>query len=185
MPTGANGARRLGVAVELPAPVADVLAEARRRTGDPAAEHMAPHITLVPPVLVPSAALEDVHELVHAAAATVAPFEVHLRGTGTFRPVSEVVFVAVASGIGVLERLAVALRVRPLDPPVHFPYHPHVTLAHDVPGPVLDRVYRELAGFSAQFVVDSFRLYEHDPALLPAPHRNGRRWHPMSDVALG
>lgn len=180
-----NGARRLGVAVELPEPIAGPLAEARRRTGDLAADHMVPHITLVPPVLVPPTDLDEVHELVAAAAATVEPFEVHLRGTGTFQPVSDVVFVAVASGIGALERLAAALRVRPLDPPRHFPYHPHVTLAQDVPGPMLDRVYEELAGFEARFAVDGFRLYEHDPALVPTSNGNGRRWHPLSDIALG
>lgn len=180
-----NGARRLGVAVELPAQIANPLQQARRRAGDPAADHMAPHITLVPPVHVPEADLAEVHELVHSVAADTAAFEVHLRGTGTFRPVSDVVFVAVASGIGALERLAAALRVRPLDPPLHFPYHPHVTLAHDVEGDALDRVYQELAGFEARFAVDSFRLYEHDPALHPVGAGPGRQWHPMTDVPLG
>jgi 2'-5' RNA ligase len=177
--------RRLGVAVELPVAIADPLEAARRRSGDPAADHMAPHITLVPPVQVPEAGLDEVHELLACAAAAVPPFEVHLRGTGTFRPVSDVVFVTVASGIGALERLAAAMRVRPLDPPLHFPYHPHVTLAHDVDGEALDRVYQELSGFEARFAVDSFRLYEHDPADAAPPPAGGRRWHPITDVPLG
>ncbi|MEO6822116.1 MAG: 2'-5' RNA ligase family protein [Candidatus Nanopelagicales bacterium] len=184
MPTRTSAGRRLGVAVELPPAIADPLEAARRRSGDPAADHMAPHITLVPPVHVPGASLDEVHELLASAAAAVRPFEVHLRGTGTFRPVSDVVFVTVASGIGALERLAAALRVRPLDPPLHFPYHPHVTLAHDVTDDALDRVYHELSGFEARFAVDSFRLYEHDPLTAARPD-GGRRWHPVADLSLG
>ena len=40
----------------------------------------------------------------------------HLSGTGTFSPVSEVVFVAVARGIGSCELLANDVRARPARP---------------------------------------------------------------------
>ena len=173
---------RLGVVVDLPEPCRTTLAEVRRRSGDPAADHMSPHITLVPPVLV-SGGLDDAREVLCSAALHVEPFEVHLRGTGTFRPVSDVVFVAIASGIADLERLAAVVRVRPLDPPRKFPFHPHVTVAQDVPHPVLDAVYEELAGFQARFTVTSFRLYEHDQQ-RPC-ERTGRPWRPLLDVALG
>ena len=179
---GAKAERRLGVAVELPADHAAELAAVRRRAGDPAADDMAPHITLVPPVLVPGD-LSDVEQVLQAAAARIAPFEVHLRGTGSFRPVSEVVFVAVAQGISSLELLAAAVRVPPLDPPLHFPYHPHVTVAHDVPTAALDAAYEDLAGFDARFTVSSFRLYEKDPAGR-RPLADGRRWHAILDLPL-
>ena len=39
-----------------------------------------------------------------------------------------------------------------------FPYHPHVTVAHDVPPEALDKVYEVLADFSAMFEVDAFTL---------------------------
>ena len=39
-----------------------------------------------------------------------APFRIHLRGTGTFRPVSPVVFVTVVEGISQCEQLADAVR---------------------------------------------------------------------------
>jgi 2'-5' RNA ligase len=172
--------RLLGVAVELPEPYASVLAEVRRESGDPAADHMAPHITLVPPVLV-TAGDAELDEVLRAGAARVARFDVHLRGTGTFRPVSEVVFVTVAAGIGSLEQLSVALRVHPLDPPRRFPYHPHVTVAMAGPTAALDEVYGRLSGFQARFEVASFRLYEHD---AHEPADGGRRWHPVRDVAL-
>lgn len=172
--------RLLGVAVELPEPYAVALADARRASGDPAADHMAPHITLVPPVLV-TAADEEVDEVLRAAAARIARFDVHLRGTGTFRPVSEVVFVAVAAGIGSLEQLAAELRVRPLDPPRRFPYHPHVTVAMDVPTAALDEAYGRLSDFEARFEVASFRLYEHE---AHEPADEGRRWHAVRDFPL-
>jgi 2'-5' RNA ligase len=173
------------VAVEVPEHLAHVLAQARRESGDPVADEMAPHITLVPPVHVPEHNVPEVHELLSAAARAMDPFEVHLRGTGSFRPVSDVVFVAVASGIGALEKLAAALRVRPLDPPLHFPYHPHVTLAQDVEHETLDRLYHEHAGFEARFEVASFRLYEHAAGCTASPPAGGRRWHAIADVPLG
>ncbi len=177
-----RGSRRIGVAVEVPEPYASTLEQARCAAGDPTAEEMPPHITLVPPVHVPASAT-DLPELLRAAATTIEPFEVHLRGTGTFRPVSEVVFVAVAAGISSLEQLATALRAHPLDPPRRFPYHPHVTVAMDVPGDRLDAAYDSLADFEARFLVHSFRLYEHDGRERPPGAR--RRWHPLADFPLG
>jgi len=60
------------------------------------------------------------------------PFEIQLRGTGSFRPVSPVVFVALAAGISDCERLESAIRRGPLARALKFNYHPHVTVAHDV-----------------------------------------------------
>lgn len=167
--------RRLGVAVELPEPHATVLADVRRATGDRLADQMPPHITLVPPVTV-TGTLTDVEAVLSAAAERAAPFEVHLRGTGSFRPVSDVVFVTVAAGIGGLEQLADSMRVPPLDPPRSFPYHPHVTIAQEVDGAVLDQVFEAWSGFECRFTVDSFRLYEFDAARL--------RWETVTDHPL-
>lgn len=168
--------RRLGVAVELPEPYAATLAEVRRATGDRLADQMPPHVTLVPPVTV-RGSLAEVDAVLADAAGRAAPFEVHLRGTGSFRPVSEVVFVTVATGIGGFEQLAESLRVPPLDPPRAFPYHPHVTVAQEVNGSALDRVFDDLASFEARFTVASFRLYEFDAARL--------RWDAVADHPLG
>jgi 2'-5' RNA ligase len=41
-----------------------------------------------------------------------------------------------------------------------FPYHPHVTIAHDVSDEALDLAYDGLADFVARFVVDAFTLFE-------------------------
>ncbi len=65
----------------------------------------------------------------------------HLRGTGTFRPVSPVVFVTVAEGISGCEQLASSVRRGPLAADLQFPYHPHVTVAHHLDDDTLDRAF--------------------------------------------
>ena len=68
---------------------------------------------------------------------------------------------AVAAGISSCERLAADIRSGPLQRELHYPYHPHVTVAHDVPDAALDAVFEGLASFEARFPVDGFTLYEH------------------------
>ena len=70
-----------------------------------------------------------------AVAARLEPFVVTLVGTGTFRPVSDVVFVQVVDGARACDRLQEQVRTGPLERRLGFPYHPHVTVAHDVPAP--------------------------------------------------
>jgi 2'-5' RNA ligase len=89
-------------------------------------------------------------------------FDIHLRGTGTFRPVSPVVFVTLAEGISGCEVLADAVRQGPLEVELHYPYHPHVTIAHHLDDQALDRAFAELAEFECRFAVDAFSLYAHD-----------------------
>ena len=58
------------------------------------------HITLVPPLEVAEDRLADVERAPGARSPpSAAAFRVHLRGTGTFRPVSPVVFVSLVEGI--------------------------------------------------------------------------------------
>ena len=102
-------------------------------------------------------------------------FRAHLRGTGTFRPVSPVVFVGVVEGISGCEQLAFAVRRGPLAIDVEFPYHPHVTVAHHMTEQVLDRAFSELAGFECEFLVENFWLYVHD---------DQRGWIPTRDFPL-
>jgi 2'-5' RNA ligase len=152
---------RIGVAIAVPEPWGLELERWRASFGDPQAEAIPAHITLLPPTPVDAVGLEAVQAHLAAAAAQVAPFEVHLRGTGTFRPVSPVVFVALASGIAGCERLEARVRRGMLDRALEFPYHPHVTVAHDLQEDVLDEAYDALGGFAARFLVGGFSLYVH------------------------
>jgi 2'-5' RNA ligase len=158
MPT-ANA--RVGVAIAIPDPWGAELEGWRASLGDPQASAIPAHITLLPPTTVLESALGEVESHLACAAGSTAAFEVHLRGTGTFRPVSPVVFVALASGIGGCERLQEHVRRKVLERDLEYPFHPHVTVAHDLPDGVLDEAYDALGAFSARFTVTEFALYVH------------------------
>ena len=152
----------IGVAVAIPEPWATELRDYRAGVGDPMAATVPTHITLVPPTEVSDEELREIECHLEDAAAEVSAFGVHLRGTGTFRPVSPVVFVSLVEGISQCEQLAGAVRRGPLEVELAFPYHPHVTVAHDIADDRLDRAFNELAAFECAFDVDDFRLYVHD-----------------------
>lgn len=134
------------------------------------------HITLAPPTEVDDAALPDVVEHLEEVAQHSSPFGVRIRGTGTFRPVSPVVFVGVVAGIAGCEALAKRVRSGPLHAEPSFPYHPHVTIAHGLADDLLDRAFEEQAGFDATWPVTSFTLYEHT---------SDSGWTPSRELTLG
>jgi 2'-5' RNA ligase len=106
--------------------------------------------------------LSDVQTRLERVADKHHPFEVHLRGTATFRPVSPVVFVVLSEGISECELLSESVRVELEAAEPRFPYHPHVTIAHDVSEEALDLAYYTLQDFDARFTVSTFSLYVHD-----------------------
>ncbi len=161
----------IGVAVAIPEPWATQLQDYRTSIGDTMAATIPTHITLVPPTVVADDELDKIETHLQMAAADVPAFAVHLRGTGTFRPVSPVVFVSVVEGISRFEQLADAVRRGPLAVDLAYPYHPHVTIAHDLADPQLDRAFDELADFDCEFGVDDFHLYVHDHVLGWTPTR--------------
>ncbi|WP_375000444.1 2'-5' RNA ligase family protein [Aeromicrobium sp. CTD01-1L150] len=153
---------QIGVAIAVPEPYGSELRRTRASLGDPQAATVPSHVTLLPPDDVGDSHLVAVREALAQVAARTAPFEMSLQGTGTFRPVSPVVFVAVSRGISETELLASCLREAVKSPPPLFPFHPHVTVAQHLDADGLDRAYCELAGFSCDFTVEEFCLYLHD-----------------------
>src|SRR5699024_10574312 len=79
LPERGAGQTRIGVAVRVPEPFATVLAEARRRSGDPFADVIPPHVTLLGPTVVDVARLDEVHAHLADVAAHAAPFDMILR----------------------------------------------------------------------------------------------------------
>jgi 2'-5' RNA ligase len=165
----------IGVALALPEPWATELQDYRTGLGDATAGLIPTHITLVPPVDLTEDEIGQAETHLAEAAAQTDPFKVHLRGTGTFRPVSPVVFVSVAEGISECEQLASRVRKGPLDVPLQYPYHPHVTVAHHLPDDAMDRAFDELAGFECAFEASQFHLYRH---------HEEHGWRPARDFAL-
>lgn len=165
----------IGVAIAVPEPWGSRLQDYRASLGDKSAHGIPTHITLMPPFEVEPDHQERVHAHLEDAARHHRPFEVHLRGTATFRPVSPVVFITLARGISQCEQLAFSVRRGPLRTELAFPYHPHVTVAHDLDDDLLDRAFDELGDFECSFQVDSFQLYEHD---------RGTGWQPTREIPL-
>jgi 2'-5' RNA ligase len=150
----------IGVAIAVPEPWATELQDYRQDIGDPTADGVPSHITLIPPIDVGDNLAEIEAHLGHAAQQHEG-FRVHLRGTGTFRPVSPVVFIGLAEGISQCEQLAADVRSGPLGLDLSFPYHPHVTVAHHLGDEELDRAFDDLAAFECAFDVSDFHLYVH------------------------
>ena len=155
--------RNIGVAIGIPEPFRSELQDWRERLGDPQAKYIPPHVTLLPPTAVAAELIGSVEDHLRVIARVERPFPIVLRGSGTFRPVSPVVFVPLVAGISDCERLEVQVRSGPLARPSRFNYHPHVTVAHDVPEDVLNRAFADLADYYAEFDCASFQLFEQDP----------------------
>jgi 2'-5' RNA ligase len=168
--------REFGVAIGLPEPIHSELQGWREQLGDPNAAAIPPHITLLPPTALDEYRLHDVEEHLRQVAAAEEPFDVHLRGSSTFRPVSPVVFVPLVEGISGCERVEEQVRAGPLRRSLGFPYHPHVTVAHDVGEEMLDRAFAELASYDARFRVWGFTLFEQGPDKV---------WRPQRDFPFG
>jgi 2'-5' RNA ligase len=154
------GTAVLGIVVPVPEPWAQLLVDWRSKVGDPQAAVVPPHVTLLPPTEVPAGRRPAIAAHLTAVARAHPPFDMHLSGTGTFQPVSDVVFVTVARGIGNCELLAGDVRTGPLERTLSYPYHPHVTVAHDVPPDMLELAYSGLSDLDAEFRVDSFTEFE-------------------------
>jgi 2'-5' RNA ligase len=166
----------IGVSVAVPDPWGSELQEYRVRLGDPTASGIPTHITLMPPIDVDEVLMPAILDHLEAVAAATCSFRTHLRGTGSFRPVSPVVFVNVVQGISSCEVLASAVRRGPLAIDAQYPYHPHVTVAHHLSDDLLDRAFEELSTFECDFTVEQISLYVH---------RDDRGWTPVRDFALG
>jgi 2'-5' RNA ligase len=164
--------RNIGVAIEIPEPYGAELREWRDRLGDPQAQQIPPHVTLLPPTAVRDVALPAIEDHLLRIAAAERSFEIILRGSGTFRPVSPVTFVTLGAGISDCERLQAKVRSGPLTRELRFPYHPHVTVAHDVDDVLLEKGFQELASYGGRFDVSGFTLFEQgtDDVWRPLRH---------------
>jgi 2'-5' RNA ligase len=162
--------RTIGVAIAVPAPFAAQLEGWRERFGDPAAHTIAAHVTLLPPTAVDD--IDAVHAHLAAVSGRHRSFEVELRGTGTFRPLSPVVYVRVASGAEHMVTLERDVRSGPLSRGIRFDYHPHVTVAQDVPEQMLTVAQHTLADYHATFCADAITAFERGSDSVWSPLRH-------------
>ena len=164
-----------GVAITVPEPHGTVLQDARERFGDPMARSIPPHVTLLPPTEIEPQTLDAFTAHLAEVARAHAPFRMGLLGTGTFRPLSPVVFVQVSLGISQCELLEKDVRSGPVERVLEFNYHPHVTVAHHLSEVGLDAAFDELVDFRCTFEVASIELYHQTVDGV---------WRPRSTFAL-
>lgn len=176
LPQAGPGQRILGVALPVPDPHGSRLQELRVALGDPLARQVPAHITLLGPTVVDDADMPAVAEHLRALAARHAPFVVTLSGAGSFRPVSPVVYAALAEGSDACAALERDVRSGILDVPTRFDYHPHVTIAHGLPEESLDEARRRLDGFEARYPILGMSAYLH---------RADGVWHLWDELPLG
>ncbi|MBH1935931.1 2'-5' RNA ligase family protein [Streptomyces sp. AV19] len=156
------GTVTLGVSIAIPEPYGSFLQKRREGFGDPHAHGIPTHVTLLPPTEVDASSLPVIEEHLAEVAALGRPFPMRLSGTGTFRPLSPVVFVNVVEGSAACSWLQKRIRdaAGPLARELQFPYHPHVTVAHGIPEEAMDRAFEELADYEAAWTSAGFALYE-------------------------
>ncbi|HET6270413.1 MAG TPA: 2'-5' RNA ligase family protein [Arthrobacter sp.] len=150
----------IGVILRFPPDIAAELQRWRASFGDPMADVIPAHITLVTTTMTQD--WEATRNHVREVARRQDPFTVTIAGTGSFRPVSPVVFLNVKDGFADCVRLHQQLQTGPLECELPFAYHPHVTIAHDVAPESLDEAETVLEDYRATFPVASMGLYEHD-----------------------
>lgn len=159
-PTIRPGQVYAGVVIELPEPVGRELQDWRASFGDPASYAVPAHITLM--IAPREADWRDVVERVRAVAREREPFRVEIHGTGTFRPVTPVVYLRIQEGAEQCRALHEALHEEQLVSASPFEFHPHVTIAQAVAEEDLDRAQEMLRTYRAGFLVDRIGLYELD-----------------------
>ncbi|OIJ64224.1 2'-5' RNA ligase family protein [Streptomyces mangrovisoli] len=156
------GTVTIGVSIAVPEPHGSLLQERREGFGDAAAQCIPTHVTLLPPTEIDEADLPAVDAHLGQVAGAGRPFPMRLSGTGTFRPLSPVVYVRVAEGAEECGRLQAQVRdgSGPVARELQFPYHPHVTVAHGIEEAAMDRAFAELAEYRADWSCTGFALYE-------------------------
>ncbi|MCX4813292.1 2'-5' RNA ligase family protein [Streptomyces sp. NBC_01239] len=159
------GTVTIGVSIAVPEPHGSLLQERRAGFGDAAAHGIPTHVTLLPPTEVDAAQLPAVEAHLVEVAAAGRPFPMRLSGTGTFRPLSPVVYVQVVEGAAACNWLQKQIRddSGPMARELHFPYHPHVTVAHGIDDALMDRAFEALADYRAEWSCTGFALYEQGP----------------------
>jgi 2'-5' RNA ligase len=156
------GTVTIGVSIAVPEPHGSLLQERRAGFGDAAAHGIPTHVTLLPPTEIDDTELAAVEAHLTEVASAGRPFPMRLSGTGTFRPLSPVVYVRIVEGAEACTWLQKQVRhpSGPIARDLQFPYHPHVTVAHGIDDAAMDRAFEELADYEAEWSCTGFALYE-------------------------
>jgi 2'-5' RNA ligase len=115
--------------IYIPGPLGRFLDEARRELVPHCNPHA--HVSVLPPRPL-AVDWQTAGEQARALMEGWAPFEIELTGIQNF-PVTDVIYIEVGAGAGELRRMHAAMNTGALQFQEPFPYHPHVTLAQELP----------------------------------------------------
>ncbi len=157
----------------VPDPIGSQVAAVRAAVGDELGAAIPTHITLLPPTIIDARQHMTFDEHLRGVAHTRGPVLIGLAGSDTFRPVSDVVFLAVGRGAQDCADLNAQVCSGPVSTPSPFAFHPHITLAHDLSEQILDRLAATYHDVDESFTVGEMCLYELTP---DAEWRVGERY---------
>jgi 2'-5' RNA ligase len=136
-PDGAERINLFALVVYIPDPLARFLDELREELV-PACLPRA-HVTILPPRPV-SGDLGEVVEHARTLVTGFAPFDI-LAGDVAMFPSTDVIYIGIQQGEAELRELYRTLNRGPLAFQEPFPYHPHITLAQDLPADRVQQLY--------------------------------------------
>jgi 2'-5' RNA ligase len=171
---------RLAVALLVPEPARREIDGLRRALGDPQLGVVAPHVTLVPPINVAAADLDEALTLVRAGAACLSDgLVLELGPVATFAPDNPVLYLAVRP-VEALSEARTALRRGVFDRADAYPFVPHVTLDIEAAPERLEAGLIALASYSTTTAAGPVTLLQEQ-----RDDQRGRHWVPIADAVCG
>ena len=98
------------------------------------------HVTILPPRPLPGDPAVG-WDVIRAIAGQFSPFDIELGDVDIF-PISDVIYIQLAGGGEILQRMHEAMNIEGLTREEEFPYCPHVTLAQDLKSDEVDELVR-------------------------------------------
>jgi hypothetical protein len=164
--------------IYIPGPLGAFLDDLRRELVPQCKPHA--HISVLPPRPL-TGGWQEAASRSRALARTWRPFEIELTCIDVF-PLTDVVYIEIGEGNSELHRLHAAMNSGPMEFEDPFPYHPHVTLAQELPhqqvaavGELARRRWREFRG-SRRMLADHAVFVQNTLS---------DRWIDLADYALG
>jgi 2'-5' RNA ligase len=137
--SGAEGINCYALVAYIPDPLGRFLDDLRRDLVPGCNPHA--HVSLLPPRPLPGLSADAVQHI-QDQLGTIPAFDLHATEIGLF-PVTDVIYIELGMGRGRLVELHTSLNWGAVGYKEPYPYHPHVTLAQEIPAGTVDHVLAE------------------------------------------
>jgi len=182
-----NGASRIpaeqrlnvyALVIYVPDPLGRFLDDLRRELVPACNPHA--HVSVLPPRPL-SGDWQEAREQVRELAGSWKPFDITLANIGIF-PVTNVIYIELGQGAAEMYRLHAAMNSKALQFDEPFAYHPHITLAQEIPGEHVEatraRAAERWAGFEGP------RTFRAERAAF-VQNTLGNCWIDLAEYSLG